>query len=362
MPDRETESRLIAVSLVSLQDQPYIGPDGRVSQQATLLGESLNPELSFQFKTGLLNPEQRERCEALRRHGSTVVEAPLNWRYGYSSPELWQEFVIRTALERVATLEESTGERERMSGYDDELAERILEALNGFFPNVVGTIEIKARLNPEPSDEVLLTALAALELDKLIDAKILRTGYDQVPRVAMNIRLNAEGRKHLRERTANMRSSSNNRRIENPRRAFIVHGHDHGSKETVARFLEKLDIEPTILHEQADKGKTIIEKFEAHAAEVAYAIVILTGDDVAYAKSQPDKSENRARQNVIFELGFFVGKLGRTHTFALLQEGVALPSDMNGIIYIKLDDDAWRVRLAKELKATGLEIDLNQAF
>jgi hypothetical protein len=100
-------------------------------------------------------------------------------------------------------------------------------------------------------------------------------------------------------------------------RIFVVHGHDHGHKETVARFLGKLDLEPIILHEQADRGKTVIEKFEAHAADVRCAVVILTADDVAYSKTNPEQKELRARQNVILELGYFVGKLGRAQTLRL---------------------------------------------
>jgi predicted nucleotide-binding protein len=146
------------------------------------------------------------------------------------------------------------------------------------------------------------------------------------------------------------------------RRIFVVHGHDHGIKETVARFLGKLDLEPIILHEQADEGKTIIEKFEAHAADVHCAVVILTADDIASSRATPERKELRARQNVILELGFFVGKLGRQRTFALVEKGVALPSDIHGVVYIPLDSEEWRARLVKELKAAGLQVDANRAF
>jgi predicted nucleotide-binding protein len=146
------------------------------------------------------------------------------------------------------------------------------------------------------------------------------------------------------------------------RRIFVVHGHDHGHKETVARFLGRLDLEPVILHEQADKGRTVIEKFETSAADVQCAVVILTADDIASSKANPDQKEFRARQNVILELGFFVGKLGRERTFALVEKGVALPSDIHGVVYIPLDDGEWRLRLVKELKAAGLRVDANRAF
>jgi predicted nucleotide-binding protein len=144
--------------------------------------------------------------------------------------------------------------------------------------------------------------------------------------------------------------------------AFVVHGRDHGTKEAVARFLEKLEIQPIILHEQADRGRTIVEKFEKHASQVGYAVVILTGDDVAHPKDNPDQTELRARQNVVLELGYFIGALGRTHTFALVEKDVSLPSDIHGVLYIKLEDANWRMLLAKELKAAGLEIDMNKAL
>ncbi|MGH2508002.1 MAG: TIR domain-containing protein [Ktedonobacteraceae bacterium] len=146
------------------------------------------------------------------------------------------------------------------------------------------------------------------------------------------------------------------------RRIFVVHGHDQGNKETVARFLGKLDLEPIILHEQPDQGNTLIEKFEAHAADVQGAVVILTADDIASSRENPEQKELRARQNVILELGFFVGKLGRKRTFALVEKGVTLPSDIHGVIYIPIDNGEWRLHLVKELKAAGLQIDANRAF
>jgi predicted nucleotide-binding protein len=146
------------------------------------------------------------------------------------------------------------------------------------------------------------------------------------------------------------------------KKVFVVHGHDQGGKETVARYLSKLDLEPIILHEQADQGQTIIEKFEHHS-DVACAVVILSPDDIASSKIAPTIKEERARQNVILEMGFFIGKLGRKRTFALLQYGVTRPSDIDGVLYIPMNDDsAWRMRLVMELKACGMDLDANKAF
>lgn len=88
-------------------------------------------------------------------------------------------------------------------------------------------------------------------------------------------------------------------RCAGSRRVFVVHGHDHGSKETVARFLSQLELEPIVLHEQPNQGRTIIEKFEDYS-DVACAVIILSPDDIASAKSTPTVQEQRVRQNVIF--------------------------------------------------------------
>ncbi|MFZ1085788.1 MAG: nucleotide-binding protein [Terracidiphilus sp.] len=145
------------------------------------------------------------------------------------------------------------------------------------------------------------------------------------------------------------------------RSVFVVHGHDHGIKETVARFLSKLELDPIILHEKPNEGRTIIEKFEHHA-NVTFAVVILSPDDMGFAKKAPDTKEQRARQNVIFELGFFVSKLGRSRTLALLLPGVTKPSDFDGVLYIPMNSDSWKMEIVRELKAAGLDVDANKAY
>jgi len=146
-----------------------------------------------------------------------------------------------------------------------------------------------------------------------------------------------------------------------PKQVFVVHGRDEGVKQAVARFLEKLDLQPIILHEQPSKGRTIIEKFEEYS-DVAYAIVLFTGDDRGGLKdAPPDKYKLRARQNVILELGFFLGRLGRRRVCCLYRESVEVPSDYQGVVYVGLDDaGAWKLTLAKEMKAAGLDVDLNK--
>lgn len=139
------------------------------------------------------------------------------------------------------------------------------------------------------------------------------------------------------------------------KRVFIVHGHDIEMQQTVAHFVTKIGLEPVILADQVNGGKTIIEKFE-HNADVGYAIILLSPDD-------PVSSSHRARQNVILEWGYFIGRLGRTHVCALKRGVVELPSDIIGIVWQVFDDNGgWKRSLANELDAAGLKIDKDAAL
>jgi predicted nucleotide-binding protein len=145
-------------------------------------------------------------------------------------------------------------------------------------------------------------------------------------------------------------------------RVFIVHGHDDAAKSKVARFVQNLGFAPVILHEQPNMGLTIVEKFEKNS-QVDYAVVLLTPDDIGYAKREPDQLRARARQNVVLELGYFIARLGRQRVCVLHSGDVEIPSDYHGVIYVPLDGgDAWHLKLAKEMKIAGLDIDLNKAM
>lgn len=151
-----------------------------------------------------------------------------------------------------------------------------------------------------------------------------------------------------------------NRKIGN--RVFIVHGHDQEIKHSVARCVERLGLEAIILQEQSEQGRTIIEKFEDYA-DVDFAVVLLTPDDVGASQKDPTALQPRARQNVILELGFFIGKLGRKHVCALYKGDIERPSDVAGSLWIQIDDhDAWQLKLAREMKQAGLDIDVNKLF
>lgn len=140
---------------------------------------------------------------------------------------------------------------------------------------------------------------------------------------------------------------------------FIVHGQDDGARESVARFIGQLGLKPIILHEQPNRGRTIIEKLEGHSS-VGFAVVLLTPDDVGGRDKETLRP--RARQNVILELGFFCGTLTRARVCALHKGDIELPSDFDGVVYIPFDtEDGWRLRLAREMKEAGLPVDLNKA-
>ena len=143
---------------------------------------------------------------------------------------------------------------------------------------------------------------------------------------------------------------------------FIVHGRDDEAKETVARFVEKLGLKATILHEKPSSSLTIIEKIEKYSGSAGFAIVLLTPDDIGALKDSPDDERNpRARQNVVFELGYFMGKLGRKRVCPLFKDELERPSDVDGIVYVPMDgSNGWQLKLAREMKQAGLPIDLNK--
>ncbi|HBV87515.1 MAG TPA: hypothetical protein DEF42_12860 [Desulfosporosinus sp.] len=153
--------------------------------------------------------------------------------------------------------------------------------------------------------------------------------------------------------------------LEPNSKVFIVHGHDELLKTQLEIFVKEIGLEPIVLHRQADEGLTVIEKFEKHS-DVGYAFILLTPDDVSYSKSEENKADDqrnieyRARPNVIFEFGYFIGNLGRNRVCCIYKEGVSLPTDVSGIIYKKIvskvEEEAFSI--IKDLKASGYKINI----
>lgn len=141
----------------------------------------------------------------------------------------------------------------------------------------------------------------------------------------------------------------------NTKQVFVVHGHDDIAKLEMASFVKSLGLEPIILHLQASSGRTIIEKIE-HYSNVGFGVVLYTPCDLG-SKVGALTSAYRARQNVVFEHGYLIGKLGRPRVAAVVKGNVETPNDISGVVYIQLDTaGAWRTELVKEMRAVGYRV------
>ncbi|MDE7347571.1 MAG: nucleotide-binding protein [Muribaculaceae bacterium] len=146
------------------------------------------------------------------------------------------------------------------------------------------------------------------------------------------------------------------------RNVFIVHGHNKAIRTETELLIKKLGYNPIVLFKQPDGGATIIEKLERETIDIAFAIILYTYCDDGKSKEE-ELLKHRARQNVVFEHGMMCGLLGRKKVLALLESGVEMPGDLSGIIYKTIDEAGhWQIEVAREMKAAGLDIDLNRLF
>ena len=210
-----------------------------------------------------------------------------------------------------------------------------------------------------PADPALFRAVvdelgARLVEDKLIPRRELEKALEAVDVPAVpKVKGSAPGTARVRK------VGSSGKAGDEPDTVFVVHGHDpRGWRHQVARLIERATpLKAIILHEQANAGRSILEKFEEHAQRAAFAVALFTGDDSGAPAGGEERP--RARQNVVFELGFFFGLLGRARTAILIEDGVERPSDIHGLVYIPLDDkDAWHLPLLKEFQTAGIPTNL----
>lgn len=147
----------------------------------------------------------------------------------------------------------------------------------------------------------------------------------------------------------------NGQHVFNTSQVFIVHGHDDLAKLEMADFIEGLGLQPIILHMQASSGRTIIEKIE-HYSNVGFGIVLYTPCDVG-SKVGALNGNHRARQNVVFEHGYLIGKLGRPRVAAVVKDTVETPNDISGVVYVALDQQGhWQEELKTEMRSVGYDV------
>jgi len=184
---------------------------------------------------------------------------------------------------------------------------------------------------------------------------VIREVIDIVERTMAQVR---SGKFPVQKKSAGGEAFRSEKTTPSSTKIFLVHGHDESARQTVARFLEKLGLEVVILSERPGSSNAMIEKLERYS-DVAFAVVLLTPDDVGGENVASAKIRPRARQNVILELGYFMGKLGREKVVALLKGDLERPSDYDGVNYVPMDG-TWQLNLAQELKAASLKVDLNR--
>lgn len=223
------------------------------------------------------------------------------------------------------------------------------------------SFKVSGFLTTSPKDEFNGTAVSLLDL-KISSTTIPR---ERLPEVLSDIEEKLRVLRAIEDRLdvyapEDTRARPRTQSASAP--IFLVHGHDIARRELVRRFLETVtDRDVVVLADQANRGQDILGKLLTHAQLAAFAVVLLTPDDEG-RKSGTEELDPRARQNVVFELGLFIGLLGRDRVAALNDPSIELPTDFSGVAYIPLDTDSWQMELARELKAAGITVSLDAAI
>ncbi|MGR1198113.1 nucleotide-binding protein [Aeromonas hydrophila] len=252
-------------------------------------------------------------------------------------------------INSLEALEEAKNECSKWNSFNTELLKRIFstDELAEEYSHWIG-IGVIAMRTPSLGEKIA-------DLYKDIDKKIHR--IDSIIERLELIPLTKSASTTTTQESGTVLSPAKNKKV------FVVHGHDEIAKTNLEVFLHEIGLIPIVLHRQADEGLTIIEKFEKHS-DVSYAFILLTPDEISYLIADEEKDDNqrgkefRARPNVIFEFGYFVGRLGRSRVCCLYTGDVSLPSDVNGMIYKKFTNSIEEVAysIIKDLKASGYAI------
>lgn len=244
----------------------------------------------------------------------------------------------------------------RLKSADELISDAVALVTLGRLDQALVKCDKAIELDPDNAEFLLtkgliLNEIGSNDVDKI--QKWFEKSIEIDPKVAVRL-LEEVKKKHMTVKKEKITISNE---------IFVVHGHDEEMKLAVTRAIEKMNLKPIILHEQPNKGRTIIEKF-TDSSDVSFAVVILSPDDFGYSKEQiPESGKHRARQNVIFELGFFIGKLDRNRVFILKKEDLnfEMPSNYIGVAYTPYDKlGKWIFELARELKSCGYQVDANK--
>lgn len=228
---------------------------------------------------------------------------------------------------------------------------------NGYFLNKKDIMRLKIVTTEQSGKKILEDKSRRMSASRILycaSSTDIFTSDDYITDVTKTLLLEA------REKVDNPISITEHQEEKQDKtKVFIVHGRDSEAKLEVARFIERMGFEPIILHEQASEGMTIIEKIEKYS-DVGFGIILYTPCDVGYERDDENSKMFRARQNVVFEHGYLIAKLGRGNVCALVKQDVERPNDISGIVYIPFDsNDGWKIPLAKEMKNSGFEVDFN---
>lgn len=222
------------------------------------------------------------------------------------------------------------------------------------FESEIDSTQITERANSRIPDGVIYFIE---EKDSVFDFSGSNLDSKDITRTIVN-----EARETLGSKEKLEEKEKNKTNVIDKNKVFIVHGQDDLARLEVSSFLSKLGLEPIVLHEQASSGSTIIEKIEKYT-DVGFGVVLYTPCDTGAKQTVEPEYRPRARQNVVFEHGYLIGKLSRKNVCALVKGDVETPNDISGVVYVPQDAaGAWKLMLAKELKSSGYNIDMNKAI
>ncbi len=200
-----------------------------------------------------------------------------------------------------------------------------------------------------------------VESQHFLNRKKYKAELKVISELAENLsRFKSDSDRHLQLTIQRKISNLAREIIEETKKIFIVHGRNLNMRDKVTSLIGRLKLDYVILESEHNGGTTIIEKFLKYSNECEYAIILFSADDIGKLIDSNEDEKFRPRQNVILELGYFLGTVGRKNIIILHEIGkqIEKPSDFDGIVYEPFDDyGAWKNKLIKEMKKAKIYID-----